>query len=157
MTLGGKEADVFDLTKIGISLAQMVAVIIGLWYVFSAYSELQAKNTEQDNTISHLSKTVENWAKDNKRSNDELREAIKSLSTGVVGKTPEGFHRRDCTDLVTALQASMAVEMAGRQYNEDARTANETLVRALGRVNCYGLQGFHSGVAASRWRVEVRK
>ena len=80
----------------------------------------------------------------------ELAEVKKT----VVGKTPEGMHRRDCQDLVQQIQISIGSELASRAYDQRNFSANTAILRALQRVDCYDLQGFKSRLA-SKWRATV--
>lgn len=81
---------------------------------------------------------------------------LAAVGKKVVGKTPEGYHRRDCQDLVSRLETEIAREISAVTYKPENFPANTAILRALHRVDCYDLPGFKSRVASS-WNTIVKK
>lgn len=83
---------------------------------------------------------------------NDIKNSIRRTSERVVGKTPEGFHRRDCQDLVEAIEVKIASQMASETYKIENADANRTILRALANLDCYELQG----VKSRAWRATVK-
>lgn len=120
--------------------------------------ELQEVNRDLSGQIGVVSRQVE-----------ALVHTIKTTTGRVVGKTPEGFNRRDCGDNNAKIADNIRRHAANRVTAERhlvglserekivaiaaADIANEAASLGVSDSDCYDLQGFKS----RRWTVSVTR
>lgn len=130
-----KGAAAVNILNLSVPLASLVGFAAMIFYVGGFVTD--AKRND-DSLREDLNKIRGMVTREIEMLRSEMNAGFDRLGSRVVGKTPEGFHRRDC---------------------EDAMRSLYSLNRNLIVPDCYELPGYKAAVAkaASRWVVKVGK
>jgi hypothetical protein len=142
----------FDPTRIGVGLMQTVSLVaVAVWATYWFSNEVSKRDRRID-SVEESIVDLRSFVKDQFR---RFEDQVIGVNKKVVGKTPEGFHRRDCQDLINAIEIAIASQVASSDYDEEAWPANSVILRAIASIDCYKLQG-HKSRIAQNWNTIVQ-
>lgn len=121
----------------------------------STAAEVETVRTEFDARLAKFSSAIDKRFTEFSHELKNIVGALKQVNERVVGRTPEGFHRRDCQDVVNAIASAISNQVASGDYEREAWLANRVILRAMATVDCYSLPGTKSRIA-SQWSTIVK-